>query len=102
MTDNGQTLHHGNCHCGRFRYQVYAPAITSAIACSCSLCQKKGYLWLDVGEKAAFSIVRDDGQTTEYESATIRDKVSQDDYILHSSSHGLSGIILTHYELQKY
>ncbi len=36
----------GNCHCGAFVYEVEVPEITAAYACNCSICSKKGYLWI--------------------------------------------------------
>lgn len=39
----------GNCHCGSFVYEVSLPEIKSAAECNCSICTKKGYLWLFPG-----------------------------------------------------
>lgn len=71
-TDN--IVYHGNCHCGRYRFQVSTAEITSAISCSCSLCVKKGYLWLIPGE-GSFTVVRDEGYLVEYQTSTLKDKV---------------------------
>ncbi|KAK3373080.1 glutathione-dependent formaldehyde-activating enzyme [Lasiosphaeria ovina] len=64
----------GNCHCGRYRFEVSLSAkISSRFACSCTLCAKKGYLWLAIPE-GALKVTRDDGCLTEYQSAAARDK----------------------------
>lgn len=68
------TTYHGNCHCGRYRFDLSIPLIKSAISCTCSLCKKKGSLWL-IPPAESFQVVRDDGNLTEYLTNTIRDKV---------------------------
>ncbi|KAI1161504.1 Mss4-like protein [Nemania serpens] len=73
MDLTAKTLYHGNCHCGRYRFQVFVPNIQSAISCTCRLCKKKAYLWLIPGEKD-FTVVRDEGNLTIYESPTLRDQ----------------------------
>jgi hypothetical protein len=37
----------GGCHCGEVRFEVTAD-ISSVIACNCSICQKRGALWVFV------------------------------------------------------
>ena len=37
----------GGCHCGEVRFEVTAD-ITSGVSCNCSLCQKRGALWVFV------------------------------------------------------
>jgi hypothetical protein len=37
----------GGCHCGEVRFEVTAD-LGSVIACNCSLCQKRGALWVFV------------------------------------------------------
>lgn len=34
----------GSCHCGAIRYTLDEDAPTSAMACNCSICRRKGYL----------------------------------------------------------
>lgn len=48
MSDEAKELTlEGNCHCGAFKYTATFPGpITSARQCSCSLCSRKGYLWV--------------------------------------------------------
>ncbi|EHK23573.1 uncharacterized protein TRIVIDRAFT_17139, partial [Trichoderma virens Gv29-8] len=40
----------GNCHCGSFVFETKVPEIKSALDCNCSICSKKGYLWIFPGE----------------------------------------------------
>lgn len=37
------THHHGSCHCGRIAFTVEGE-IDGAVACNCSICQRKGSL----------------------------------------------------------
>jgi hypothetical protein len=37
----------GGCHCGEVRFEVTAD-ISSVMACNCSICQKRGALWVFV------------------------------------------------------
>ena len=47
MSDSKEKTYSGNCHCGSFKYTaVFPEEITSASVCTCSLCSKKGYLWV--------------------------------------------------------
>lgn len=67
----------GNCHCGRYRYELALPQeIAETTACSCTICVKKGYLWVAPPE-GSFRVVRDDGRLVEYSSKALRDKVSR-------------------------
>jgi hypothetical protein len=56
--DNPPELHtyRGNCHCGAFVYEAELPEIKSAMECNCSICHKKGYLWVDC--QAKYEIVK--------------------------------------------
>lgn len=54
----------GNCHCGAFVYEVEAPEITSAGDCNCSICYKRGYLWLV--PKKPLTVVKDEGKLVGY------------------------------------
>ncbi len=40
--------HTGGCHCGRVRFEVFAPAKVKVSECNCSICSKSGYLHLIV------------------------------------------------------
>jgi len=48
MADANQPrkTYRGNCHCGAFVYEVELPEIKAVSACNCSICTKKGYLWV--------------------------------------------------------
>lgn len=68
-------LYHGNCHCGQYRYELSLPEELSSVAtCSCSVCRKKGYLWLGV-PATSLKVTRDDETLVEYQTSLIRDKV---------------------------
>ena len=41
----------GGCHCGEVRFEVTAD-ITSAVSCNCSICQKRGALWVFVAPES--------------------------------------------------
>ena len=43
-----EVRHTGGCHCGRVRFEVYAPARLTVVECKCSICVKSGYLHLIV------------------------------------------------------
>jgi hypothetical protein len=45
MSETALKTYKGNCHCGAFRFEISIPEIKNVIACGCSLCSKKGYLW---------------------------------------------------------
>lgn len=62
--------YHGNCHCGAYRFEVALPKITEVIACDCSLCIKKGHLWV-VPSPSDFKVTRDDGKLVEYRSRVL-------------------------------
>lgn len=34
----------GSCHCGKVKFEAEGDPITSAMACNCSICQRKGAL----------------------------------------------------------
>ena len=38
--------HAGGCHCGRVRFEVFAPARMPVSDCNCTICSKTGYLHL--------------------------------------------------------
>jgi hypothetical protein len=40
--------HTGGCHCGRVRFEVFAPANIRVSECNCSICSRSGYLHLIV------------------------------------------------------
>ena len=40
--------HRGDCHCGRVRFEVQAPATLHVLECNCSICRMSGFLHLIV------------------------------------------------------
>lgn len=49
MADEAQKplqRYRANCHCGSFVYEIDLPKVESVHECNCSLCAKKGYLWV--------------------------------------------------------
>lgn len=71
---DSNTTYHGNCHCGAYRFEVALPKITEVIACDCSLCAKKGHLWV-IPSPNDFKVTRDDGELVEYRSGVLHSKV---------------------------
>ncbi|KAF9878115.1 glutathione-dependent formaldehyde-activating enzyme [Colletotrichum karsti] len=55
---DGPRLYRGNCHCGEFVYEAELPEIRSAMECNCSICHKKGYLWVFPAEGSKFEIIK--------------------------------------------
>ncbi|KAM0466319.1 hypothetical protein ACHAPV_001278 [Trichoderma viride] len=47
MAEADTITYRGNCHCGDFVFEIKVPEIKDAYNCECSICVKKGYLWLD-------------------------------------------------------
>lgn len=68
-------LYHGNCHCGKYRFELKVPAISEGTECTCTQCFKKGYRWI-LPPKDAFLVTRDEGSMEEFNSGVLRDKVS--------------------------
>ena len=54
----------GNCHCGSFVFEVEAPEVTEVTSCNCSICAKKGYLW--IYPKAPVKVIKGEGSLTGY------------------------------------
>lgn len=59
------TTHKGGCHCGRVRFEVFAPAVIEATDCNCSICAKSGYLHLFVAERD-FRLLQGEEDLTTY------------------------------------
>ena len=70
-----KVLYNGNCHCGKYRFELEVPEITSGVECSCRQCTKKGYRWMPVTEQN-FKVVRDEGSLVEFDSGVLKDKVN--------------------------
>ena len=41
----------GGCHCGEVRFEVTAD-LSSVVSCNCSICQKRGALWVFVAPES--------------------------------------------------
>lgn len=55
----------GSCHCGNVKFEVEG-TIESAMACNCSMCQRKGsLLWFVPRDQ--FTLLCDEGATRVYE-----------------------------------
>lgn len=48
----------GNCHCGAFVYEAALPEITTVTECPCSICHKKGYIFVGTNAAAHFKVVK--------------------------------------------
>lgn len=49
MAEAETITYRGNCHCGDFVFEIKVPEIKEAYHCECSICVRKGYLWLQPG-----------------------------------------------------
>ncbi len=58
------TTHHGSCHCGRIRFDVEG-SIDAALACNCSICQRKGSLLWFV-PRSALRLLTPEGDAASY------------------------------------
>lgn len=75
MAHSQDMFYRGNCVCGRYRFEIFLPgAIETASSCTCSVCLKKGYLWLAPPE-GSFKVIRDDGCLQEHVSKSISHKI---------------------------
>ena len=50
-------LYRGNCHCGAFVYQMRIPTLSSVTECNCTICAKKGYLWVFM-QRGTFEVLQ--------------------------------------------
>ncbi|KAI0159728.1 glutathione-dependent formaldehyde-activating enzyme [Xylariaceae sp. FL1272] len=46
MTDAPPKTYRANCHCAAYIYEVTLPTITNPSQCNCSICYKKGAVWV--------------------------------------------------------
>ncbi|KAI1298391.1 glutathione-dependent formaldehyde-activating enzyme [Xylaria venustula] len=48
MSDQEKSLktYRANCHCAAYVYEVTLPEVTTASQCNCSICYKKGAIWV--------------------------------------------------------
>lgn len=50
----------GNCYCSTFVYEVDLPAISIVNEFNCSLCSKRGYLWVFPLSPGQFRVIKGD------------------------------------------
>jgi hypothetical protein len=55
----------GGCHCGRVKFEIEVPSEVLVQRCSCSICQKSGYLHLIVSAKQ-FNLLRGEESLVDY------------------------------------
>lgn len=92
MTRPQDIVYRGNCVCGRYRYEICLPdVIQMAHSCTCSVCLKKGYLWLSPAE-GSFKLIRDDGCLREHASKSISHKVKLIFTSLRDDANGISSV----------
>lgn len=76
----------GNCHCTAFVYEIKVPEIKAVKQCNCSICHKKGYLWVFPGADD-FNFVKgieDDLTSYAFNDGKINHKVNL------KENHGIS------------
>jgi hypothetical protein len=59
-TEQPLLTYRGNCHCKAFVYEVKLPVIRAVKQCNCSICHKKGYLWVFPETVDHFKFVKGD------------------------------------------
>ena len=65
-------LHTGSCHCGRIRFEVEGE-IDGALACNCSICQRKGsLLWFVSHDKLRLATPDEAASTYTFNKHVIR------------------------------
>ena len=57
--------YHGSCHCERVRFEVDARP-TRLSQCNCSMCARKGALYVPVSEISALRVVAGESELTAY------------------------------------
>ena len=48
----------GHCHCGVFKFSVTLPQIDSVLACNCTFCPQKGFLYVFPGKRDQLKVER--------------------------------------------
>ncbi|GAB1318689.1 Glutathione-dependent formaldehyde-activating enzyme [Madurella fahalii] len=67
-TEKPTKKYRGNCHCTAFVFEIELPEIKSARECSCSICVKKGYMWVITENRP--TIVRGEDALVSYQFAS--------------------------------
>lgn len=62
-------IYQGSCHCGRVQFEVDATP-TQLSRCNCSLCSKKGALYLPIPDITALRITAGESELTAYQFNT--------------------------------
>jgi hypothetical protein len=63
------STYHGSCHCGRVQFEVDAKP-TRLSQCNCSMCSKKGALYVPTAEIEALRITAGESELTSYQFNT--------------------------------
>ncbi|KAK0642861.1 glutathione-dependent formaldehyde-activating enzyme [Cercophora newfieldiana] len=68
MSEEQQPLktYRGNCHCGAFVFEFESAEIQSAYQCNCSICYKKGYLFVSAAPGTYRVVKGDESDLTVY------------------------------------
>ncbi len=61
--------HQGSCHCGRVTFEVNAE-ITALHECNCSICQRKGALYVSALDSDQLRILSGESELTAYQFGT--------------------------------
>ncbi|KAK8080909.1 hypothetical protein PG997_008727 [Apiospora hydei] len=96
MSSKHMNHYGGNCHCGRYRFEVSLPRGDQI--CHLVLCTKKAYLWL-APPKGNFRVTRNDSQLTEYDSGVLLEKdaaQTNEDTPIQFCSHCGTGVVGEH------
>lgn len=81
MSEDPSTLN-GNCHCGRFRFELTGADLTQAIKCDCDHCRKAGCLWLGLSSpKIRFHPTRNGDHLIHYTSERFKKQARLEDFI---------------------
>jgi hypothetical protein len=70
MADANLKTYRGNCHCASFVYEVDVPEIKSVGECNCSICTKKGVLWVYAAPEALRVVKGSEDALTSYNFGT--------------------------------
>jgi hypothetical protein len=70
MADTNLKTYRGNCHCTAFVYEVDIPELKSAAECNCSICTKKGVLWIYPAPDALRIVKGSEDALTSYKFGT--------------------------------
>jgi hypothetical protein len=85
QTSPEMRTYRGNCHCGAFVYEATLPEITQASECDCSMCVKKGYLFVFTNSAKNFKVVKgsqDDLVTYRFGGKNLDHKVCMEPFCL--------------------